>query len=73
MNKPRKLRWTENVARTGETINAYILVGKLQGKTPRGRPRYRREDNIKLDRRKIGCEVSNWFHLTQIGFSSGFL
>jgi hypothetical protein len=36
-------------------MNAYgILVGKPEGKSPVERIR-RREDNIKLDLRKIGC------------------
>jgi hypothetical protein len=36
----------------GEKRNAYrILVGKLEGKTPLGRPRRRWVDNIKMDLR----------------------
>jgi hypothetical protein len=34
----------------GETIYTYInLVGKTDGKRPFGRPRHRREDNIRTD------------------------
>jgi hypothetical protein len=33
-----------------------ILVGKLEGKRPLGRPRLRWEDNIRLDLREIGWE-----------------
>jgi hypothetical protein len=34
----------------GEIRNGYrTLVGKPNGKRPRGRPRFRLEDNIKLD------------------------
>jgi hypothetical protein len=29
-------------------------VGKLEGKRPLGRPRRRREDNIRMDLREIG-------------------
>jgi len=37
--------------------NVYnILVGKPEGKRPRGRLRYRWEDNIKMDLREIGWE-----------------
>jgi hypothetical protein len=37
--------------------NAYkILVGKLEGKRPLGRPRRRWEDNIRLDRGGTGWE-----------------
>jgi hypothetical protein len=36
----------------GEKRNAYrILVGKLEGKRPLGRPRRRWEDNIRMDLR----------------------
>jgi hypothetical protein len=36
----------------GEKRNAYrILVGKPEGKTPLGRPRYRWMNNIKMDLR----------------------
>jgi hypothetical protein len=40
-----------------EKRNAYkILVGKPEGKRPRGRPRRRWVDNIKMDLRGIGCD-----------------
>jgi hypothetical protein len=43
-----KLRYAGHVLRMGETGNAYkINVGKPR--RPRGRPRYTREDNIKMD------------------------
>jgi hypothetical protein len=43
------------VARMGEKQNAYrILVGKLAGKRPLGRPRLRWVDNVKIDLREIG-------------------
>jgi hypothetical protein len=36
------MRWAGHVARMGPTRNAYrILVGKLEGKRPLGRPRRR--------------------------------
>jgi hypothetical protein len=31
-----------------------VLVGKPEGKTPLGRPRRRREDNIRMDLQKVG-------------------
>jgi hypothetical protein len=40
---------------SGEKRNAYgILVGKLEGKKPPGRPRRRWENNLKMDLREIG-------------------
>jgi hypothetical protein len=40
MIKLRRMRWAGHVARMGEKKNAYrILVGKLEGKRPLGRPR----------------------------------
>jgi hypothetical protein len=34
----------------GQKRNAYwVLVGKLEGMRPVGKPRYRWEDNIKMD------------------------
>jgi len=32
-----------------------VLVGKLEGKRPLGRPRRRCEDNIKMDLQEVGC------------------
>jgi hypothetical protein len=44
-----------------EIRNAYnILVGKLEGKKPLGRPRRGWEDNIRMDRREIGWEGVDW-------------
>jgi hypothetical protein len=38
----------------GEKMNAYsTLMGKPEGKRPVGRPRYKWEDNIKMDLREI--------------------
>jgi hypothetical protein len=42
MIKPRRMRWVGRVARMGEKMNVYrLLVGKPEGKRPRGRPRRR--------------------------------
>jgi hypothetical protein len=52
--KLRMLRWAEHVARVGHE-NAYsILVGKPEGKRQFGRPRRRREDDVRMDLRVIG-------------------
>ncbi|KAJ4438510.1 hypothetical protein ANN_14455 [Periplaneta americana] len=55
--KSRRLRWAGHVARMGESRNAYrVLVGRLEGKRPLGRPRRRWEDNIKKDLREVGYD-----------------
>jgi hypothetical protein len=36
-----------------------VLVGRLEGKGPPGRPRRGWEDNIKLDLREIGIDGAN--------------
>jgi hypothetical protein len=44
----RRMRLAGHVARFREKINTYrVLVGKSEGKRPSGRPRLRKEDNIK--------------------------
>jgi hypothetical protein len=49
MNKSRRMRWAGNVARMGETRNAYrILV-----------------DNIKIDHRETGWDDMDWIDLAQ--------
>jgi hypothetical protein len=37
-----------------------VLVGRPKGKRPVGRPRYRWEDNFKMDFRKKGIDGTNW-------------
>jgi hypothetical protein len=66
MIKSRRMKWAGHVARMGETRNAYrILVGKPEGKRPRGRPRRRGVDNIKIFLRKIVWDGMDWIELTQ--------
>jgi len=40
-------------------------VGKPEGKKPFGRPRPRREDNIKMDLQEVGCGGMDWIDLAQ--------
>ena len=40
-------------------------MGKPKGKRPFGRPRRRWEDNIKIDRQKVGCGGMDWIELAQ--------
>ena len=48
--KSRRMRWEGHLVRMGEGRGVHrVLVGKPEGKRPLGRPRRRREDNIKMD------------------------
>ncbi|KAJ4441477.1 hypothetical protein ANN_11332 [Periplaneta americana] len=50
----------------GESRNAYrVLVGRPEGKRSLGKPRRRREDNIKMDLRKVGYDDRDWIDLVQ--------
>ena len=50
----------------GERRGLYrVLVGKPEGKKPHGRPRRRREDNIKMDLQEVGCDGMDWVELAQ--------
>jgi hypothetical protein len=42
----------------GDSRSVYrVLVGKNEGKRPLGRPRHRREDNIKTDLQEVSMYV----------------
>jgi len=54
--KSRRMRWAGHVARVGEERGVYrVLVGKLEGNRPLGRPRRRWVDNIRTDLQEVGC------------------
>ena len=62
--KFRRLRWAGHVARMEEGRSAFkILTGKPTGKRPLGRPRYRWEDNIRMDLEEI--DAGNWVDSAQ--------
>ena len=42
-----------------------VLVGKLEGRRPLGRPRSRWEDNIKMDLHEMGGDCGDWMELAQ--------
>ena len=54
------------MARMGQGRGVYrVLVGKPDGKKPLGRPRRRREDNIKMDLQEVGRGFGDWMELAQ--------
>jgi len=60
------MRWAGHVARMGKERVVYrVLVGKLEGRRPLGRPRRRRVDNIRMDLQEVGCGYMDWIGLAQ--------
>jgi hypothetical protein len=64
MIKLRRMWWEGHGGGEGRGVYR-ILVGRPEGKRPLGRPRCRREDNIKMDLRKIGIDGANWIRLAK--------
>jgi hypothetical protein len=53
--KARRMRRAGHEARIGEKRNAYrLLVGKLEERSPLGRPRRRWLNNIRMDLAEVG-------------------
>jgi hypothetical protein len=64
--KSRRMRWARHLARMGQKRNAYrLLVGKLKGKRPLGRPRRRWLDNIRMDVVEVGWGDIDWIGLAK--------
>jgi hypothetical protein len=63
VNKSRNIRCVRREAHIGAMRNAYIFVRKLEELRPRGNPKRRWKDNIRLDLREIGWEGVEWVHL----------
>ena len=60
------MRWAGHVARMGKGRGVYrVLVEKLEGKRPLGRPRRRWDNNMKMDLQEVGCEGMDWIELAQ--------
>ena len=66
MIKSIRMRWAGHLARMGEERWVYrVLVGKLDGRRPLGRPRRRWVDNIRTDLQGVVCGSMDWIGLTQ--------
>jgi hypothetical protein len=66
MIKSGTMSWAGYVAYLRVKRNACrVLVGEPEGTRPLGRPRHRREDDIKLDHREIGWSGMDWVKLAQ--------
>ena len=64
--KSRRMRWAGHVARMGEERGLYrVLVGKLKGRRPLGKPRRRLVYNIRMDLQEVGCGYMEWIGLAQ--------
>jgi hypothetical protein len=60
------MEWTRQVAPVAERRSTHrVLVEKLEGKKPLGRPRHRWEDNIKMDLQKAGWRSMDLTDLAQ--------
>jgi len=57
----RRMRWAGHVTHMGEGRSVYrVLVERPEGKRLLGRPRCKREVNIKMDLREMGIDGVNW-------------
>jgi hypothetical protein len=64
--KSRRMRWAGDVASMGEGRGVHrVLVGKLEGKRPLGRPSRRWEDNVRMDLQEVECGCEDWIGLAQ--------
>ena len=54
------------MARMGNRRGTYrVLVGRPHGRNPLGMPRFRREDNIKIDYQGVGWRGMDWIDMAQ--------
>jgi hypothetical protein len=61
-----KMGWAGHVAQMGEKRNAYrLLVGKLEGRRPLGRPRRRLVDNVRTDLGEVRLDGLDWLGLAR--------
>jgi len=63
MIKLRRMKWAGHVACMGEKRGIHrVLVGRPEGRRPLGRPKRRREENIKMHFQKVGLGI-DWIEL----------
>jgi hypothetical protein len=56
--------WAGHVAHMGERRGVYrVLVGTPEEKRTLGKPRFRWEDNIKMNLQEVKCGVMDWIYL----------
>jgi len=61
-----ELGWPRIETSMGDERGVYrVLVGKLEGRKPLGRPRRRCVDNIRMGLEKVGCGYMDWIGLAQ--------
>ena len=58
--KYRRFRWAGHVARMEEGRGIFKLLTGVPTRRLRGRPRRRREDNIRTDLKEIGINARDW-------------
>jgi len=64
--KSRRMGWAGHVVSMGDGRRVYrVLVGKLEGKSPLGRPRRRWVDSIRMDLQEVGYGYMDWIGLAQ--------
>jgi hypothetical protein len=65
-----RMRWVGRVARMVEKRTVYrLLVGKLEGKRPLGRPRHKWINNITMHLLEVGLGGVDWIGLAQDRYS----
>ena len=74
VTKLRRMRWLGHVACMGERRGTYrVLMGKLEGRRPLGRPRHRWQDIFKMDLQELGWGAWTGSKWLRIGAGGGLL